>query len=129
MKQEVSLQDRIENVLDLLREKKNVKAIDLVTELLEIDPTNDRGWLLLGIGNRRIGKLDTAIECFQKVTVLNSSMEEAWGLLTICYLDKGQEDKAKECLSNSVMLNPSSEELKFYQQNLIRIHTMFGPFF
>jgi len=113
----------------LLREKENENAIELLKELLEIDPKNDRGWLLLGIANRRVGKLDSAISCFQKTTELNSSMEEAWGLLTITYLDRIQEDVAQECLSTSVKLNPSSEELKFYEQNLIRIYKMFGPFF
>jgi len=129
MKQELSLQYRIEKVFKLLRENENAKAIELVTGLLEIDPENDQGWLLLEIANRRVGKLKIAINCFQKATELNSSMEEAWGLLTITYLDQKQEDVAKECLSTSIELNPSSEELKFYQQNLIRIYKMFGPFF
>jgi len=43
MKQELSLQYRIEKVFKLLRENENAKAIELVTGLLEIDPENDQG--------------------------------------------------------------------------------------
>lgn len=129
MKQEVSLRDRIDKAFELLREKENAKAIELVRGLLKIDPEIDQGWLLLGIANRRIGDLDSAITCLQKTTEVNNSMEEAWGLLAVTYLDRKQEKRAKECLLRSVELNPSSEELKFYEQNLIRIYKMFGPFF
>lgn len=129
MKQEVSLRDRIDKAFELLREKENAKAIELVRGLLKIDPEIDQGWLLLGIANRRIGDLDSAITCLQKTTEVNNSMEEAWGLLAVTYLDRKQEKRAKEFLLRSVELNPSSEELKFYEQNLIRIYKMFGPFF
>ena len=127
--QNVSIEDRLERVTELLSEKKDEKAFELVNKLLESEPENDRGWLLLGIAYRRSGKLNDAVKCFHEATRLNSSMEEAWGLLTITYLDKHQEKKAEECLLNAVVKNPSSEELKFYEQNLIRIYKTFGPFF
>jgi tetratricopeptide (TPR) repeat protein len=129
VKQEVSFQDRLGTIFELLTKKENEKAIEHAKKLLEIDHESDQGWLSLGIGNRRIGNLTEAIRCFKKATNLNKSMEEAWGLLTITYLDTNQETIAKECLLNAVVANPSSEELKFYQQNLIRIYKTFGPFF
>jgi len=129
VKQEISVQNRLERAFELLREKENEKALDVAKDLLEVNSENDRGWLLLGIANRRVGKFDEAIKCFQKATKLNPSMEEAWGLLSITYLDADQEAKAIESLSNAVECNPSCEELKFYEQNLIRIYKMFGPFF
>jgi len=129
MKQELSLQDRLKKGFDLLRGKDNQEALELLNHLLESDPENDRGWLLFGIANRRLGKLQEAITSLQKATKLNNSLEEAWGLLTITYLDSKLEKRANECLLRAVELNPSSEELKFYQQNLIRIYKTFGPFF
>ena len=127
--QKVSIEDRLERVTELLSEKKDEKAFELVNSLLESEPENDRGWLLLGIVNRRSGKLDAAVKCFREATRLNCSMEEAWGLLAITYLDMRQEKKSEECLLNAVVKNPSSEELKLYEQNLIRIYKTFGPFF
>ena len=127
--QELSLQDRLKKGFDLLREKENQEALELLNNLLESDPENDRGWLLFGIANRRIGKMREAITSFQKATELNNSSEEAWGLLTITYLDSRQEERANKCLLRAIELNPSREELKFYRHNLIRIYKTFGPFF
>ena len=129
MNQELSPQELLEKAIRLLGEKKNLKTIETVKELLENDPKNDRGWLLLGIAYRRVGELDSAVESFRKATELNKSMEEAWGLLAISFLDRNQDDLARQCLLTSVELNPSSKELKFYEQNLIRIYKKFGPFF
>lgn len=129
MSQELSLQELLEKASSFLGEKKNLEAIETVKKLLAIDPENDQGWLLLGIAYRRIGRLKSATQSFQKATELNSSMDEAWGLLAVSFLDRSQDNLAKECLLTSVRLNPSSKELKFYEQNLIRIYKKFGPLF
>lgn len=126
---QISVQDRLERISDVLSKKQNEIAFELLRELLEVDPRNDHGWLLLGIVYRRNGDQINAIKSFQEALRLNNGIEEAWGLLAITYLDKGQEDKAEECLSSAVLTNPTNEELKFYEENLIRIYNTFGPFF
>ena len=107
----------------------NDKALAIVNDLLDKDPSNEQGWLYLGIVNRRQGKLDDAIKCFETATDLNSTLIEAWGLLTITYIDMGNVILAKEVMKKAVELDPLDEKIQFYSDNLIRVYEKFGPFF
>ena len=87
---EIKNKQAIEQVNKFLAEEHNEKALKVVNDLLDKDPSNDQAWLYLGIVNRRMGKLDVAISSFKTATELNNTSIEAWGLLTITYMDKGE---------------------------------------
>ncbi|GAH50501.1 unnamed protein product, partial [marine sediment metagenome] len=105
----------------------NDKALAIVNDLLDKDPSNEQAWLYLGIVNRRLGKLDDAIKCFETATDLNSTLIEAWGLLTITYIDMGSVKLAEEVMKKAVEFNPLDEKIQFYSDNLIRVYEKFGP--
>ncbi|NVM43806.1 MAG: hypothetical protein HWN79_02725 [Candidatus Lokiarchaeota archaeon] len=126
---EIKNKQAIEQINKLLAEKNNEKALVVVNSLLDKDPSNEQAWLYLGIVNRRIGKLDEAINSFETATDLNNTLIEAWGLLTITYMDKGELKKAEEVMKIATELNPLDEKIQFYRDNLIRVYEKFGPFF
>ena len=126
---EIKNKQAIEQVNKYLADKNNKKALIIVNSLLDKDPSNEQAWLYLGIVNRRMGKLDVAINSFETATELNSSLIEAWGLLTITYMDKGELKKAEEVMKIAAELNPLDEKIQFYRDNLIRVYEKFGPFF
>jgi len=126
---EIKNKQAIERVNKLLRNKDTEKALTIVNSLLDKDPSNEQAWLYSGIVNRRMGKLDIAINSFETATELNNSLIEAWGLLTITYIDKGKLKKAKEVMETAAELNPLDEKIQFYRDNLIRVYEKFGPFF
>ena len=107
----------------------NDKALAIVNGLLDKDPSNEQGWLYLGIVNRRLDKLNDAIKCFETATDLNSTLIEAWGLLTITYIDIGNIKLAEAVMKKAVEFNPLDEKIQFYRDNLIRVYEKFGPFF
>ena len=126
---EIKNKQAIDQINKLLAEKNNEKALVVVNSLLDKDPSNEQAWLYLGIVNRRIGKLDTAINSFETATELNNTLIEAWGLLTITFMDKGELKKAEEVMKVATELNPLDEKIQFYRENLIRVYEKFGPFF
>ena len=126
---EIKNKQAIEQVNKYLADKNNKKALSIVNNLLDKDPSNVQAWLYLGIVNRRMGKLDVAINSFETATELNSSLIEAWGLLTITYMDKGELKKAEDVMKIAAELNPNDEKIQFYRANLIRVYEKFGPFF
>ena len=112
-----------------LEEREDLKAVRDLEIILEKYPFNYEIWLYLGIGYRRIEDYGKAIDCFRKVTELQTSNEEAWGLLTITLIDQGNKDKAKSVLEEAARLNPTDEQILFLRDNLIHTYTKFGPFF
>ena len=126
---EIKNKQAINQVNKCLADKNNKKALSIVNSLLDKDPSNEQAWLYLGIVNRRMGKLDVAINSFETATELNSSLIEAWGLLTITYMDKGELKKAEDVMKIAAELNPNDEKVQFYRDNLIRVYEKFGPFF
>jgi len=127
--EEIKNKQAIEQVNKFLAEESNEKALKVVNDLLDKDPSNDQAWLYLGIVNRRMGKLDVAISSFKTATELNNTSIEAFGLLTITYMDKGELKKAEEVMKTALELNPLDEKIQFYRDNLIRVYEKFGPFF
>lgn len=125
----INIDEKLYPAKEFLINEDNDKAIDFLNVVLDNDPSNDNAWLLLGIANRRIGKLRDAIECFKTVTELNPSMEEAWGLYTVTLLDIGKVSAAEKVIDKAYEINPSNEKISFYKENLIRIYKKFGPFF
>ena len=126
---EIKNKQAIEQINKLLADKSNHKALVIVNDLLDKDPSNEHAWLYLGIVNRRLGKYDIAIKSFETATELNNTLIEAWGLLTITYMDKGKLKKAKDVMKTASDLNPLDEKIQFYRENLIRVYEKFGPFF
>ena len=126
---EIKNKQALEQVNKCLADKNNKKALSIVNNLLDKDPSNEQAWLYLGIVNRRMGKLDVSINSFETATELNNALIEAWGLLTISYMDKGELKKAEEVMKIAAELNPLDEKIQFYRDNLIRVYEKFGPFF
>ena len=126
---EIKTKEIIDSINKYLTKRDNDKALAMVNSLLDKDPSNEQGWLYLGIINRRLDKLGDAIKCFETATDLNSDLIEAWGLLTITYIDMGKMKLAEEVMKKAVEFNPLDEKIQFYSNNLIRVYEKFGPFF
>ena len=126
---EIESQEIIDQAHEYLNQNNTVRALSIINDLLDKDPSNHHGWLYLGIIKRRLGKLDDAINCFKTATDLNNSAIEAWGLLTITLMDKGDKNGALKVMEDAVNMNPFDEKIQFYNSNLIRVYEKFGPFF
>lgn len=125
----LELEQKIDRATKYLINRKNFKAIKYLNKFLDKDPSNDEGWLLLGIAKRRIGELDEAIKCLNAAVKLNTSKLEAWGLLTMTLIDKGEVNKAMAIIEKAGQLNPYNSKIKFFCNNLVRVYIKFGPFF
>ncbi|MFX1259928.1 MAG: tetratricopeptide repeat protein [Promethearchaeota archaeon] len=123
------LERQIERAKNWLIERNNIKAIELLSKILDKNPTNDKAWLYLGIAKRRMGAYNEAIDCFRLATEHNKSLVEAWGLLALTLVDCGKLKNAKEILGNATLLNPHNATIKFLQYNLLRFYKKYGPFF
>ncbi|GAH50506.1 unnamed protein product, partial [marine sediment metagenome] len=55
---EIKNKEIIESINKHLTMRDNDKALAIVNDLLDKDPSNEQAWLYLGIVNRRLGKLD-----------------------------------------------------------------------
>ena len=126
---EIKNKEIIESINKYLTMRDNDKALAIVNDLLDKDPSNEQAWLYLGIVNRRLGKLDDAIKCFETATDLNSTLIEAWGLLTVTHIDMGNIKLAESVMKKAVEFNPLDEKIQFYSENLIHVYEKFGPFF
>ena len=112
-----------------LENRDDLSAVRDLKKLTEKDSNNYEIWLYLGIAYRRIEDYEKAIDCFRKVTELQTSNEEAWGLLTITLIDQGKIEVAKKAIKDAARQNPSDEQILFLRDNLIHTYTKFGPFF
>ncbi len=126
---EIKNKEIIESINKYLTIRDNDKALAIVNDLLDKDPSDEQAWLYLGIVNRRLGKMGDAIKCFETATDLNSTLIEAWGLLTITHIDMKNLKFAEEVMKKAVKFNPLNEKIQFYCENLIRVYEKFGPFF
>jgi len=126
---EIKNKEIIESINKYLTIRDNDKALAIVNDLLDKDPSDEQAWLYFGIVNRRLDKLGDAIKCFETATDLNSTLIEAWGLLTITHIDMKNLKLAEEVMKKAVKFNPLDEKIQFYRENLIRVYEKFGPFF
>jgi len=126
---EIESQEIINQVHEHLNQENIIRALSIINDLLDKNPSNHQGWLYLGIIKRRLGKLEDAIKCFETAVEIEPSMIEAWGLLTITYMDDGEYILAEKVMEKAGKLNPLDERINFYRENLIRVYEKFGPFF
>jgi Tfp pilus assembly protein PilF len=126
---EIESQEIINQAHEYLNQKNTIRALSVINDLLDKDPSNHQGWLYLGIIKRRLGKLEDAIKCFETAVDIEPSMIEAWGLLTITYMDNNEYILAEKIMEKAAKLNPIDEKINFYKNNLIRVYEKFGPFF
>ncbi len=87
------------------------EAIANATQVLQQDPQNQKGWLILGLGYAMISKPEAAVEPLQKyydanknspMPGLNKTLQTAAYYLGVSYYKMGQVDKAAEPLENAV---------------------------
>lgn len=86
-------------------------AISSAAQVLQQDPENQKGWLILGLGYALKSQPDAAIEPLQKyydanknsnMPGLNKTLQTAAYYLGVSYYKMGQADKAAEPLENAV---------------------------
>ena len=88
------------------------KAIDVLTQGLNLDPLNptDNNLSALGRANIILGHTDQAIEWLTKANQVNAKVAQIWAYLAIAYTMKGDSDKAAMALAQVKTLNPNSNE-------------------
>jgi len=88
------------------------KAIDVLTQGLNLDPLNptDNNLSALGRANIILGHTDQAIEWLNKANHVNAKVAQIWAYLAIAYTMKGDSDKAAMALAQVKTLNPNSNE-------------------
>ena len=94
------------------------RGMALLDEVLAKDPAHLRALYFKGIILQHVGKAETAIECFQKVTQARPEDAVAWYLLGLCKQRVGQPAEAD--LLRAVQLRPNlySAYYQLYQTAL-----------
>ena len=90
------------------------KALSAYAQAVELDPDNPDGWNMLGLLQKRLGNLGSAIKAFDRVLALGNKVDDkavvaaAHGNLGLVYETRGDLAKAEEYHLKSLAL---SEEL------------------
>lgn len=112
----------ISRALMLVRGESPMEGIMLLREVLEKDPENIDAHWHLGVFSVESRQFEKAVERFEKVCELDSSLEpkykEAYFYLGNLYANLGEKEKAIKNFYQLLSLNPN-EELKSETEELI----------
>lgn len=105
--------DVIENMaISYMGIKAYDKCLALVNEVLPSKPGDLELWYLAGEANFRMGKVDDAINCWDKMLALDKNQARALYMIGIAYLKKGDKSKGEGICDRAIAMDPSLAGLK-----------------
>lgn len=89
------------------------KAIEVLQQVVRIDPNDKRAWDMLGSLYDDKGQTAKAIEAWQQVVRIDPNEDVAWRMLGERYLQSNQTAKAIEALQQATRIDPDSLFARF----------------
>jgi tetratricopeptide (TPR) repeat protein len=105
--------DVVENMaISYMGNKNYDKCLSLVNEVLASKPGDLELWYLSGEANYRLGKIDDAINCWDKMLSIDKNQARALYMIGIAYIKKGDENKGEGLCNKAIAMDPSLASLK-----------------
>jgi len=89
-------------------------AIDFFIEALELDPSNVKAWISLGLMYHSMNKLESVLECNQQAISFEPSNEIAHYNLGCCFLDMGNLEEAIQMYKSVLNINAANKDAFYY---------------
>ena len=102
----MEVQERIQESEKLIRTGMYQEAIELLTRILEEDPSNLPALLNIGIAYTESGKNVPAIQALGFYVKHNDASDEAWEALGCAHLRRKEYENAERCFQRAIDLNP-----------------------
>jgi tetratricopeptide (TPR) repeat protein len=109
----VRARDRLEEGIALAREKRNDEAIQVLEEVIRLDPTSMPAWEQLGWCYWAAGRREDAIVLWNRLLALDPGNPAAYSLLGRAAVANNDLDKAIEYNRKSLELNPNQPNVRF----------------
>lgn len=93
-------------------------AINILNELVKLDPTNYNYFLDLGIAHYSLKNIDISVENLKRSLEYNNKCDECYYQLAKIYFDNQDLNKAEEIIKNGLVANNDSAKL-YYLRGLI----------
>ena len=104
------LQAVIDKLINLYKKGK-VKVVFKETKNLTVKfPKSIAAWNMLGISAVQLGKLDQAVQAFEKMISLNPNDASSYYNLGNALKDQGKLEEAIQCYNNALAIKPDYEE-------------------
>ena len=103
-------EDQLQNLIKLHTQGLFQKALVQCLELLKYFPESFKLYNIIGATNKDQGKLDEAIESFNKALLLNPDYAEAHNNMGIVLQDQGKLEKAIGAYKKAVVIEPDFAE-------------------
>jgi tetratricopeptide (TPR) repeat protein len=115
--------ERLDDKVDELNQlKRYEEALPYVNRALELSPRFCLAWINKGIALKNLGRLDEAIECYDKVIgEINQNYKKAWYNKAVSLMLKEDIAGASQCVEKALEISPGyPHALKLK----IRLHSM-----
>ncbi len=109
----VRARDRLEEGIALAREKRNDEAIQVLEEVIRLDPTSMSAWEQLGWCYWTAGRPNDTIALWNRLLTLDPGNPAAYSLLGRASVANNDLDKAIEYNRKSLELNPNQPNVRF----------------
>ncbi len=101
-----SADDLFDAATQALKNEHYQAAINLLQQVVKLDPKHKSAWNDLGSAYRRLGRNDEAIAAFQKQIENNAYDSHAYDLLGVAYENEGKYDDAVRQFQKQIEINP-----------------------
>tara|TARA_B110000003_G_C16637456_1_gene528926 strand:+ start:386 stop:2536 length:2151 start_codon:yes stop_codon:yes gene_type:complete len=99
-------QEVINLLVDLFKQGNLTTLVDQAKKIIAQYPYGYVTWSILAATHQRMGKIDEAVEAFEKVTFLNVNYPEGLNNLGVALKAQGNLEKAKIAFSQAITLRP-----------------------
>lgn len=106
---------------EAMKDKKYESALIKINEAILLDPTNHLYYYNRGLVYEALGKLDKALDDYEKTISLNGQYEHAIAKLAYELMENDQYDQALSYLTQAIQLNPSNENY-YVKRSYIYFH-------
>ena len=110
---QIAPQETVDQLVNLYNQGQFSAVIEQAQDLTKQYPHTFVVWNILGVSRAQIGKLDEAIEAYNKSIALKPDYYEAYYNLGLAFKDQGKLEQALEAYNKSITLKPDYYEAYF----------------
>ena len=103
-------QDQLQSLITLCNQGKFQKALTQSSQLLKEFPNSINLYNIIGASNRGLGKLDEAIEAYNKIVFLKPDYALTYNNMGIVLQDQGKLEEAIQAFNKAISIKPDYAE-------------------
>ena len=113
-------EDQLKPLIDLYTQGQYQKTLDKSSQLLEQYPYSINLYNIIGASNKGLGKLDEAIEAFNKALSIKPDYAEAYYNMGVILKKQGKLDEAIEAFNKALSIKPDYAEAYYNMGNALK---------